>query len=113
MPLCDSALADTLRVSRVSFLECRSQPRTTVDIFHSSSARALLTLPMNRILSIALLCIGLVLVVYGLNALDSVSSSFSRLFTGSPTEKSIWLLIGGIVLTLIGAGGVVRNPRAN
>ena len=67
---------------------------------------------MNRLLSIVVLCIGIVLVIYGLNALDSISSSFSRLFTGGPTEKSIWLLIGGVLLTVIGIGGVLRSPKS-
>lgn len=64
---------------------------------------------MNRLLSLLLLAIGTVLVIYGLNALDSISSSFSRLFTGGPTEKSIWLLIGGILLVFIGAGRLLRG----
>jgi uncharacterized membrane protein len=67
---------------------------------------------MNRLLSLVLLAIGTALVIYGLNALDSVSSSFSRLFTGAPTDKAIWLLVGGILLIFIGAGGLVRGPKS-
>ena len=66
---------------------------------------------MNKILSLALLVGGIVLIVYGINASNSVGSDFSRLFTGSPTDKSIWLLIGGIVLAAIGAGGLLRGTR--
>jgi hypothetical protein len=67
---------------------------------------------MNRILSCVLLCIGTVLVIYGLNALDSISSSFSRFFTGAPTDKTIWLLIAGVLLAVVGAGGLVRRPKS-
>ncbi len=51
---------------------------------------------MNKIISIALLAAGIVLIVIGANASNSVGSGFSRFFTGSPTDKTIWLLIGGI-----------------
>jgi hypothetical protein len=66
---------------------------------------------MNKLVSLILLIGGIVLIVYGINASNSVGSDFSRLFTGSPTDKSIWLLIGGIVAAVIGAGGLFRGSR--
>jgi len=42
---------------------------------------------MNKGIGIALLIIGIVLIVYGINASDSASSGFSRIFTGAPTIK--------------------------
>lgn len=67
---------------------------------------------MNKLLSLALLIGGIILIIYGINASESVSSDFSRLFTGNPTDKTIWLLIGGIVATALGAGGMIRSPKA-
>jgi len=64
---------------------------------------------MNRLLSLVLLSLGIVLVIYGLNALDSISSSFSRLFTGAPTDKTFWLLIAGILLVFTGTGGLLSG----
>ena len=66
---------------------------------------------MNKIVSLALLVAGIVLIVYGLNASNSVGSGFSRFFTGSPTDKTIWLLIGGIVAAALGAGGLARGSK--
>jgi len=66
---------------------------------------------MNKIISLVLLAIGVMLVVYGVSASNSVGSDFSRMFTGSPTDKSMWLLIGGIALAVIGAGGLIRGSR--
>ena len=57
---------------------------------------------MNRMLSLALIIAGVVLIVLGINAIHSFSSDVSRFFTGSPTDKSIWMLIGGIVLSGFG-----------
>lgn len=66
---------------------------------------------MNKIVSLVLLAVGVALIVYGINASNSIGSDFSRLFTGSPTDKSIWMLIGGIVIAAIGAGGLFRRSR--
>lgn len=66
---------------------------------------------MNRLVSLALLTGGIILIVYGVAASDSISSEFSRFFTGNPTDKTIWLLIGGTVATLIGATGLVRGSK--
>jgi hypothetical protein len=59
---------------------------------------------MQRIAGIALLAVGILLALWGANASNSVGSSFSKLFTGAPTDKSILLLVGGIVVAIAGAG---------
>ena len=66
---------------------------------------------MNRGISLALLIVGIVLVIWGITALDSFSSDLSRFFTGSPTNKTIWLMIGGIVMAIVGLYGLLRGPR--
>lgn len=58
---------------------------------------------MNKGIGIALLVVGVALIIYGLNASDSVSSDVSRTFTGAPTEKTMWLLLGGSASAIIGA----------
>jgi len=67
---------------------------------------------MNKILSLALLIGGIVLIVYGVNASESLSSDFSRFFTGNPTDKTIWLLIGGVAASAIGAGGLMLGSKS-
>jgi hypothetical protein len=64
---------------------------------------------MNKAISLALLVGGIVLIVYGINASNSVASSFSRMFTGNPTDKTGWLLVGGIVASIVGLGGVLMG----
>ena len=66
---------------------------------------------MNKPLSIALLVIGLVLIAYGISASDSIGSDFSRLFTGSPTDKAIWLLVLGAIAAIVGGSGMMRSRR--
>lgn len=66
---------------------------------------------MNKIVSLALLVGGVVLIVIGIAATNSFSSDVSRFFTGSPTDKAIWMLIGGIVAAVIGLVGTLRGSR--
>ena len=66
---------------------------------------------MNKIISISLLFAGIIMVIFGFQASDSIGSSFSRLFTGTPTDKTVWLLIGGAALAVVGLAGVLRFPR--
>jgi uncharacterized membrane protein YtjA (UPF0391 family) len=68
---------------------------------------------MNKLISLALLVGGIVLIIYGAAASDSLSSSFSRFFTGNPTDKTMWLLIGGIVAAVAGLFGVLRDSKHN
>ncbi len=64
---------------------------------------------MYKLISLAFLVLGIVLVIYGVTALDSFSSDISRFFTGSPTDKTVWLLIGGVVSIIIGITGAFRT----
>lgn len=67
---------------------------------------------MIKAISLALLAGGIALIIYGINASNSLGSDFSRFFTGSPTDKSVWLLIGGIVAAAIGIGGLLRGSKS-
>ena len=63
---------------------------------------------MNRlIISLAILAVGIVLVIYGVAASESFSSDVSRFFTGSPTDRTIWLMIGGVVAIIVGLAGLL------
>lgn len=66
---------------------------------------------MSKLIPIILLVVGVVLLVFGFIASDSVRSDFSRLFTGEPTDKAIWLLIGGGITTVVGLAGLVRGSK--
>jgi len=68
---------------------------------------------MNSIFAIILIIAGVVLLTLGFSSMDSVASHFSRFFTGHPTDKSIWLIIGGAAAALIGLfGGVLKLKRS-
>ena len=59
---------------------------------------------MNKIVGAALLAVGVLLLVMGINASDSFSSEVSEAVRGTPTDRSIWLLVGGGVMGVVGLG---------
>ena len=67
---------------------------------------------MAKLVSLGLIIGGVVLISYGVTASDSVSSDFSRFFTGSPTDRTMWLLIGGSIVTLLGVGGLFSGSKS-
>ena len=66
---------------------------------------------MNRNISTVLLIIGVALIVYGIIAMDSFSSDVSRLFTGAPTDKSVWMFIVGVIAVVLGTSGSMITSK--
>jgi hypothetical protein len=66
---------------------------------------------MNKIISLALLAGGIVLIIVGVGATNSFSSDVSRFFTGSPTDKAVWMLIGGILAAVVGLATLLRGQK--
>jgi Protein of unknown function (DUF3185) len=66
---------------------------------------------MNRPLSFALLAGGILLIIFGVNASNSIGSDISRFFTGSPTDKAIWMMVGGVVAAVVGLLGLARGTK--
>lgn len=64
---------------------------------------------MNKMVAVAMLVAGIVLLGFGFTASNSLSSDVSRFFTGSPTDKAVWMLIGGAVLAILGVVGLMRG----
>lgn len=58
----------------------------------------------NRILGFVILVVGLLLLAFGLNASESVADSVSEGVTGRFTDKTMWYLVGGGALAVLGAG---------
>jgi len=66
---------------------------------------------MNKMFAIVLLVGGVVLMILGVQATNSFSSDVSRFFTGSPTDKAIWMLIGGLVAAVMGLAMMLRSSK--
>ena len=66
---------------------------------------------MKLAIALAILVGGIVLMIYGVNASHSFSSDVSRLFTGNPTDRSMWFLVSGAVLIVAGGSGLVVSGK--
>jgi hypothetical protein len=62
---------------------------------------------MNKALSLAILAGGILVAVFGIDAVNSTGSDISRFFTGAPTDRSMWMLVGGVVASVIGLAGLL------
>lgn len=61
---------------------------------------------MIKVISAALIAGGVVLLYFGGQSYHSFVNDVSRAFTGTPTNKTIWLIAGGVVATLAGIVGL-------
>ena len=66
---------------------------------------------MNRLFSLTLVSIGILLVVAGITAADSIGSAFTRFFSGVPSDRTFWLLGTGLAALVIGTGRLLREAK--
>jgi hypothetical protein len=66
---------------------------------------------MTRAISIALIVGGIVLLYFGGQSFHSFANDVSRVVTGAPTDKTIYLLAGGAVAMLAGLIGLGSSNR--
>ena len=64
---------------------------------------------MRKGLSAVLLAVGIILLLLGIDAYQSANSVISRFFNGEPSDRAIWLLLGGAVACAGGLSGLVRK----
>lgn len=56
----------------------------------------------QRSIGIALLVGGIIVLAFGLDASNSFASEMSEAFTGNPTDRSMWMIVGGSVMAVAG-----------
>src|ERR687887_1118331 len=66
---------------------------------------------MQSIVGIALLVVGVVLIIFGMQASASLGSRLSELFTGAPSDRTIWLLVAGVAAAIVGLGMLLVGRR--
>ena len=66
---------------------------------------------MQRLAGIVVLVVGIILVVYGVNASQSASSEISKFFTGAATNKALYLIVGGAIAVLAGVSMAATASR--
>lgn len=68
-------------------------------------------MPSNTILGLVLVAVGVVLLIFGYNASQSVVDQVSETFTGRFTEGTMWYIIGGIAALIAGAALMLAGRR--
>ena len=66
---------------------------------------------MTNIIGLAVFALGIVLLISGFNESQSFASEVSRTFTGNPTNRSLWMILGGAASVIAGLILAVRSRR--
>jgi Protein of unknown function (DUF3185) len=66
---------------------------------------------VQSVVGMALLVVGVVLIIFGMQASASVGSRLSELFSGTPSDRTIWLLLGGVAAAILGVGLLLVGRR--
>lgn len=64
---------------------------------------------MSKALALAILVVGVVLLIWGINSSNSAGSEITEAVTGSPTDKSMWLIALGALGAIAGAFSLFRR----
>lgn len=56
----------------------------------------------RKAVGVTLLVVGVVLLIFGIQASQSFASDVSETFTGSPTDRAIWMIVGGAAAAVLG-----------
>ena len=67
----------------------------------------------QRIIGVAELVVGIVLLIVGLNASNSLADQVSETFTGRFTQTTTWYIIGGIAAGVLGLLMVAFGGRGS
>jgi uncharacterized membrane protein YidH (DUF202 family) len=66
---------------------------------------------MTRIIGLVILVVGVVLLIMGITEADSLASDISKFFTGNPTDRAVWMIIGGAAAIVLGLVVSLTGPR--
>lgn len=64
---------------------------------------------MKKSISAALLIGGLLLLWFGFQESQSIASEVEEFVSGSPSDRALWMIIGGAVAAVIGLVGLLRK----
>ncbi len=64
---------------------------------------------MKKAISAALLIGGLLLLWFGFQESQSIASEVEEFVSGSPSDRALWMIIGGAVAAVIGLVGLLRK----
>ena len=66
-------------------------------------------MPRSILFSVALIVVGVVLLIWGLTASESFASDVSEVVEGTPSSKSMTLIVIGALTGVAGIVGLVRG----
>ena len=66
---------------------------------------------MNNIVGLGIFAVGIVLLILGFNESQTISSEVSRAFSGTSSQRTTLMLVGGGVAVLLGLMLALRSRK--
>lgn len=66
---------------------------------------------MKKVIGIALLAGGIVLLVFGFQSKGSIESKANEFFSGSPSKRTTWYLVGGAACSAAGVALILLKGK--
>jgi hypothetical protein len=66
---------------------------------------------MSKTVSLLFLFGGLALLFFGYNEAHTVRSNVLQVFTGSPSDKAIWMIVAGAIAVVAGVIGLTNSSK--
>lgn len=66
---------------------------------------------IQRIIGLVLVVGGVLLLIQGIREADSFGSQLSKFFTDSPSDRAIWMTLGGVAAIIVGSTGALLPAR--
>jgi uncharacterized membrane protein YidH (DUF202 family) len=63
----------------------------------------------RKMISSALLIVGILLLFFGYQEYQSIGSEVEEFFTGSPSSNAVWFLVGGAAAAIAGIVGLSKK----
>ncbi len=65
----------------------------------------------SKVIGIVLLVVGAIVLYFGLQSGDSIASEVKEAVDGTPTDRSMVLIIGGAAIGVVGIGLLLKGRR--
>ena len=66
---------------------------------------------MHNILGLTVFALGIVLLIFGLDASQSLNSELAHMFSGDPSDRPVWLIGAGALSVLSGLSLAMRGVK--
>jgi protein-S-isoprenylcysteine O-methyltransferase Ste14 len=66
---------------------------------------------MPKAIGLAVVVVGIIVLICGIHASETIGSQAKEAVRGTPSDKSIWMIVSGAVVAILGLATLTRSGR--